>query len=241
MTPSRENLVGVDRAVIAECEAGMGVKLPAAYVAFLESMGAESGRFKPFGASMDHSLYELVEALSDDDEPGGRYFRIALEGDLNMIPVYDMFLDLGRGDDVDAPLVRFEAGVETNPDSASPTGFSFLEYITLSAYKEFDAAARPEKEVFMIRATTPEEKARAAGKCSALLETDGMRALFTPLPRVRCMGRDDASARVEIEDRYGMVVVRLAADDRVTMGRLVELFLDSIPEATLDRDVTGLE
>src|SRR5262245_29023305 len=100
----------VPRDVIASCEGAIEANLPPMYVEFLATMGANSGRYHPFGAHQNAEFQHLLKWLPLSDIPSADYFRVARQRDRQLDVISEPYLDLTRSADGATPLITIEEG-----------------------------------------------------------------------------------------------------------------------------------
>ena len=216
---------GVPLDDIKQCEAGCKIALPKSYVNFLQLMGQAGGKFRPFGATMEHNFYDLVEQLPAEDYPGDQFFKIAAETDSSLVAYYDLFLDLRRSDGEDAPLVTFEDGVELRPGAVNEVGLTFDESMMESVFTFFALHRRAKRAVVTVDST------QLRDKTVGLLMHMGFQQVWSPLPRIACLRRDTFCALVKVGEDTRTLDVELGADDNKSLGIAVEQLLSSLPGA----------
>jgi SMI1/KNR4 family protein SUKH-1 len=224
---------GVQLQDIDACEAGLNIRLPETYRQFLLTMGVHSGDFHPIAASQNHSFYDVMELLPEEDYPADRYFRVSFASDESQISPPDYFLDLARSDGDDAPLVIFEGGGGFKPDSVRDTGFTFGEHVMERVFQFFEFDRRSAAETILISNLPPDEARNRMGTALDLLTRMRFDLVLPPLPRVACLRRGGMSAVVAVRELTSLLRIRISSADRKELSVLVDQILLSLPGAEL--------
>jgi hypothetical protein len=231
----RSRLKGVPEHDIALTEGGLHIRLPASYREFLLLMGVDSGDLSPLTAVQNHSFYDVLELLPDDDYPAQRYFRVAFADDETQISPPDTFLDLARSDGYDAPLVAFEGGGGFDAAQVQETGFTFGEQISQRVFEKFGLERSAQKEVVYVSNLGPDEARNRLARVSRLLTQMRFEHALPPMPRVVGMHRPDARAAVVVREPLNLLRVVLGAADKTEARVLADQILTAEPEAELYR------
>lgn len=229
---------GISRAEIELCEEGCAVKLPELYIEFLTLMGADSGSFLPFGGGYDYNFYELVELLPAEDYPPQKYFKVARAVDPTETSSYDLFLDLGRSDGVDAALVLFEVAGPFREDQVIEVGFTLGEYLTKGAFGAFELRQRAHQTTLLARGFPPQETRRRKSAALQLLTNMRCSLAMPEWPRLACCTRKDLSVLVEAREDLSQLALRVGGDDSLTVQVAVDQILVGVPDA-VPRDSLG--
>lgn len=106
--------VGVDRGLVEEAAADLGVELPELYIDMMADIGVSSGSYAPFGRSVDARFAGLRALHPPRSYPQERYFKVAryiasqVPVELQGLDPEEPFLDLTRSDGCDAPLITID-------------------------------------------------------------------------------------------------------------------------------------
>jgi hypothetical protein len=224
----------VPREDIAACEQGLGITLPAMYVELLATMGAGSGRYRPFGWDQDHDFYGLVGDIGLANYPTDRYFRVSRQIDETIDVIQEPYLDLRRAAGDDTPLITiYEAG-PFEPDHVQDLNRSLVEALTLNAFAAFVVADQRHQAAVSSVADTVEGTATLRDAAVAHLTAMGLKPVLPRLPRVVCMLGRELSAQVEVHgDRSNVLAIDLAGDDRSAVRDAAESLAAALPGASL--------
>jgi hypothetical protein len=223
---------GVPRRDIEACEAEYSIALPSNYVDFLLTMGEDSGGIEPFGPTQVHTFSELLALLPPEGYPGRRFFKVAFESDPMALAVLDTFLDLARSDGQDAPLVRFETGVNTVPE-VNDWDHTFGESVTRRVFSRLELNRRSYRAMIFVKSRNPADALAIKKTSTELLAQAGLQLALPDLKRVACLSLDSASALVVVDDETSLLDVHLGADDLGALEILVELLLPRLPDSEL--------
>lgn len=224
---------GVPREEVARCEENARIRLPGLYVDFLVTMGAGSGAFHPFGATQTCTFAALIAELPTEDYPEDRYFKVAFESDPSMITFYDMFLDLGRSDGEDAPLVTFETGGEFAPHIVTEVGFTVAEWLSSGVFASFELRRRPQHEHLGCFRPTRGEIQHAMEAALELFVAQGLEPALPPLPRVACLRDATRSVLLTSRGTSHALGIEVGADSRAALAPAIEQILQRLPGTKL--------
>lgn len=227
---------GADRAELARWEARFGLTLPRLYVDLMRTMGRSSGEFNPLGA-YEHRLDLLAEqwAWMADEEPApyprDQYFLVGFEPDPSAISPFELFLDLSRGDGVDAALVEMGSNGVYEADARHDVGQTLGELLAEQALTCFELSAWPERSRLLIFGDEPSLPSIKAEVVQQLRDMGG--SLVLPdLAGVTCLRLAGASVLVSLGARQGPVAVEIAGNAREPMVALQDRLRASWPRST---------
>lgn len=106
--------VGVERGLVEEAAADLGVELPQLYIDMMVDIGVASGSYAPFGRAVDARFGGLRALHPPRTYPQERYFKVArhiasqVPSELRGLDPEEPFLDLTRSDGCDAPLITID-------------------------------------------------------------------------------------------------------------------------------------
>jgi hypothetical protein len=223
---------GVPRRDIDACEAEYSIRLPSSYVDFLLTMGEDSGGLEPFGPTQVHTFSELLALLPPDGYAGQRFFKVAFESDPMALAVLDTFLDLARSDGQDAPLIRFETGVNAVPE-VNDSDHTFGESVTRRVFSRLELNRRSYGAMIFVKSRNPADALAIKKTSTELLAQSGLQLALPDLKRVACLSRDSASALVVVDDETKLVDLQLGADNLGAVEILVEALLAGLPDSEL--------
>lgn len=192
---------------------------------FLQVLGQEGGAFRPFGKTMQHNFYDLVQQLPAEDYPGDKFFKIAFETDSSLVAFYDLFLDLRRSDGEDAPLVTFEDGVELSPGAVNEVGLTFDERMMERVFSFFALNRCAERSIVTV------DSIQLRDKAVGLLTSMAFQHVLPSLPRIICLRRGTFCALVKVVADTQTLDVKLGADERTPLGIIVEQLLSGLPRS----------
>lgn len=225
---------GVPLSEIDRCQELCSIVLPRFYVEYLKTMGADSGGFRPFGATQAADFRELADQLPPRHYPAHHFFKVSEADDPSGISPPDTFIDLWRSDDEDAPLVWFEDGGGFSEAGVTEVGLSLGEQMTASAFDFFEVGVRRETSRLMVFAESGREVKRNLQRALEVLEAMGLRSALPALPRVMCLRNDAVSALVEISEETDSVSVKLGAEDMRSLAVAIEQLRDRFPDAIVE-------
>ncbi|WP_434424805.1 SMI1/KNR4 family protein [Nannocystis pusilla] len=232
-------MAGVERSELARWEARFGLTLPRVYVNLMRTMGRSSGDFNPLGA-YEHRLEPLAEqwAWLAEEEPApyprDRYFLVGFEPDPSAISPFELFLDLSRGDGVDAALVEMGSNGVYEADARNDLGQTLGELLAERTLTFFELSAWPEHSGLLIFGDEPSLPSIKAEVVQQLRDIGG--SLLPPdLAGVTCLRLAGASVLVSLEARQGLVAVAIAGESRedgvALLNRLRASWPRSIPRS----------
>ena len=226
----------VPRADIAGCEQGLGVTLPAMYVELLATMGADSGRYRPFGWDQDHDFYGLVEDIGRANYPTDRYFRVARQIDESIDVIQEPYLDLRRAAGDDTPLVTILEAGPFEPDHVEDLNQTLVEVLTLNAFAAFVVAGRPHEARVSAAADSVGGVVSLRDAAVMHLTAMGLKVVLPPLPRVVCMLGRELSAQVKIHgDRSNVLGIDITGNDQSAVRDAAEGLAAAVPGGSLVR------
>jgi hypothetical protein len=224
---------GVPAEEIQRVEREYRLHLPGVYRDFLEMMGMDSGEFSLFGFGQDESFDDLIAEMPDASYPLDRYFRISRAGDDAGFSASDYFIDLGRTDGDDAPIVRFEDTQDFTPEHVAEWRFTFGEWVTRQVFSFLVLDRAAARAMVVI---TRDDVAEGQFSKEAVMTLLG-RANFEPalpsLPRVGCLRRGESGALVDVLAGGLAVEVILSAGERRDLEVVVDQLLVRYPNATV--------
>lgn len=220
---------GVSREEISLCEKDCGIVLPSLYVDFLMTMGADTGRFRPFGATQVCNFYALIEQLPAEGYPGEKFFKIAFENNPGEITPYDFFLDLGGSDSHDAPLVRIESSIEYEAGDERKVGFTLLEWLSDQVFHYFENSLHPHIRTVYLSPPSASALKQCMQQAIALLSRMGLEPALPLMPRVVCLRGESLSALVELDETTRGVSVGFGADGPTKLRLAIEQLVDGLP------------
>lgn len=229
---------GVSQEEIDTCQRELGIIFPAAYIQFITTMGADTGRYHPFGPKMDTNFYRLLRQVPNEDYDVREYFPVALETNESRAPMCDFYLDLRRSDGEDAPLVLAENGSDWC--RMSDEEITLLERLTESTWPTFELPRYEANRVIYVHAEEVEGLETARKQALALLDRRGHSPTLPPQLRIDCMASETEASIVRIKEHLGLVRVVVAGHDEKELGRIVELFLDNVPNAAVSERMRSL-
>jgi len=226
----------VAREDIAACEQGLGITLPGMYVELLAAMGADSGRYRPFGWDQDHGFHELIEQLRFATYPTDRYFRVSRQIDDSLDTIEEPYLDLTRAAGDDTPLVTIYDGGAFDPELVYEQRRTLAEMLTLNAFRAFELAERPRKQGVSTFAESPAEAAGLRDAAVARLRDAGLEVLLPPQPRLVCLGNRELATLVELHGEGGTsLAIDVHGTDHAVVRPFAEALAASVPRASLVR------
>lgn len=222
---------GISREDISLCEKGCGIVLPSLYIDFLRTMGTDTGRFRPFGATQVCNFYALIEQLPAENYPGNRFFKVAFDNDPGAISPYDFFLDLGGSDGHDAPLVWIESCSEYEPGDEKEVGFTLQEWLSSRVFHYFEASLHPHIRTVYLSPPTGSGVKQCMQQAISLLSQMGLEPALPPMPRVACLRSESLSAKVEHRETTRGIRIGFGADDPTKLRIAIEQLMDGLPGA----------
>jgi len=224
-------IAGISREDIARCEALCGVTLPGIYRDFLAAMGDECGVFEPFGAGQACDFATLVEQLPVTGYPGERYFKVACETSPAAVTLYDQFIDLGRSDSEDAPLVMFEDVGEFAPTNVQELGVTVGEKLAGRAFDHFDLAPRGRSRVVSLVLDRAADATRWVDAVQMVLQRGGLVPAMPATARASWWRNDTVSAWLAVREKLRLFTVTLGVDEGRAGKVLVEQIVERLPGA----------
>lgn len=227
---------GVERAELARWEARFGLTLPRIYVDLMRTMGRSSGEFNPLGA-YEHGLEPLAEqwAWMAEEElapyPLDQYFLVGFDPDPSAISPFELFLDLSRGDGVDAALVEMGSNGVYGADARHDVGQTLGELLAEQTFTCFELSAWPERSGLLIFGDEPSLPSIKAAVVQQLRDVGG--SLLPPdLAGVTCLRLAGTSVLVSLGAGQGCVAVAIAANAREDGVALLNRLHASWPRST---------
>ncbi|WAS96051.1 SMI1/KNR4 family protein [Nannocystis punicea] len=227
---------GVERAELARWEARFGLTLPRVYVDLMRTMGRSSGDFNPLGP-YEHRLDPLAEqwAWMAEEEPApyprDQYFLVGFDPDPSAISPFELFLDLSRGDGVDAALVEMGSNGVYSADARHDIRQTLGELLAERTLTFFELSARPERGGLLIFGDAPSLPSIKAEVVEQLRGIGG-----SPLPPdlagVTCLRFAGTSVLVSLGARQDWVAVAIAGDAREDVAALLNQLRASWPRST---------
>lgn len=237
-------LVGVSRDDVETCQRELGITLPSVYVDFLVTMGADSGRYRPFGGNMDANFYSILRQIPPEDYDIHEYFLIAWDMyDPSRVHPSDLYLDLRRSDGHDCALFVTDHE-DWHADAPNQSRLTLLQEMTWYAWRDFEAKRRKANRIVYIHppgarvSVPPSDLEPLRGKALEVLDRRGFSHMLPAQDRVDCLDSPSLSASVVVLD--GCLRVVLSGDDDFAIGKLVELLLDNVPGARFDKKYGSL-
>jgi len=230
--------LGADRNDIETVEQEIGITLPYSYVDFITTIGADTGRYHPFGPEMDTNFYRLLRQVPTEDYDVREYFPIALETNESRAPMCDLYLDLRRSDGADAPLVLAENGSDWC--RMSDEEITLLERLTESAWPAFELPCYSANRVIYVHAEGAEALGTAREQVLDLLDRRGHVPTLPSQHRVDCTASETEASIVRVKEHLGLIRLVVAGHDEKELGRVVELFIDNVPNAAVNVKMPSL-
>ncbi len=227
------SLRGVAPEEIDRVERETGIRLPSAYRQFLQMMGRDSGGFRLFGQGQTHTFDELVADLPAESYPAASYFRIAFANDDAEISAPDHFLDLGRSDGDDAPIVMFEELPFFVPASVRERRFTFMEWATRQFFTYLVIGQAAVRSIFVLGFQDPADGVASRDEVIGVLGMMSFEPVLPILPRVACLRRAGDGALVELLKDGGGISVTLCGADRLGLDVAVDQLLMRFPAAVV--------
>jgi hypothetical protein len=223
---------GVPADEIQRVELEYRLRLPGMYRDFLETMGKDSGDFTLFGFGQDESFDDLIAEMPDASYPLDRYFRISRAGDNARFGESDYFLDLGRADEDDAPIVRFEETPDFISGHVSEWRFTFAEWVTRQVFSFFVLDRAAARAIVVVTRDDVAEGQFSKEAVVTLLGRANFEPVLPPLPRVSCLRRGESGALVDLL-ASGLAIEVILAGERRDLEIVVDQLLVRYPSATV--------
>lgn len=231
-------VVGANESDLETCQRELDIVLPAAHVDFLCSMGIDSGYYLPFGPGMDSNFYHILRQIPTEDYDIRNYFPIALETDSSRCPMFDLYLDLSRPIEADAIVLEAENGSDWTPRKSDP--ITLLERLTESAWRTFEAPRHAANRMLNVRVDPGTDFAPVRALILATLENLGHTPVLPRQKRFDCLGTKTEASIVHLQDQFRIIQVIIAANDEKQLSRVVESFLDNVPQSSIDERMPSL-
>ena len=145
-----------------------------------------------------------------------------------------IYLDMRGGDGKDSELLMAENGSGWAPDDG--LRLSLLESLTWNAWRGFEAFRRKNNRVLVIDRPKLSELHQARERAHDFLRKKGFAPALPPLGRIECFESTSMGAIVRVRESVGLTEVVVAGDDERELAKLVELFLDNVAGASVDKD-----
>ncbi|MCY1065239.1 hypothetical protein OV090_10735 [Nannocystis sp. RBIL2] len=208
----------------------------------MRTMGRSSGDFNPLG-QYEHRLDPLAEhwAWMAEEEPApyprDRFFLVGFEPDPSAISPFELFLDLSRGDGVDAALVEMGSNGVYEADARHDLGQTLGELLAEQVLTSFELSAWPERSGLLIFGDEPRLPSIKSEVVQQLRDLGG--SLLPPdLAGVTCLRLAGTSVLVSLEARLGCVAVAIAGNAREDVAALLNRLRASWPRST-PRSMSG--
>lgn len=227
------SISGVSADAIANAETVYRLRLPENYRRFLLLMGEDSNGFYLFGPGQVQTFADLVKRLPDESYPD-RFFRIASAADDTAVGVrIDHFLDLGRSDGVDAPIVMWGSDDEFDPNNVMEKGFTFLEQMYRRLFAHIADQRVPDRLLVAIPHRGDEQAASSLSSVITVLERMRFNMVISPLLRVACLRREGIWALVAVHLGGRGFALSLWSADQPTLEAVGDQLAIQFPNATV--------
>lgn len=218
---------GVPEEDLVVFESSAGVELPRHYRDCLLRIGGSQTTLRPLGPAWTDQFRALVLRPPEPEFLEHGLLRIGLHEDDGAIVDQDIYMDLNRSNDGDAPLVDVETFAEYDPADLEPRGLTFVDQVVRRAFRLCEYDHRPE-DVGLIVRPSPDAKDVAVLELVKLLQKLGLEPCLPSSPRMVVLSGNGKSVLIEARESKPFVFVDVAADTRVQAGRVVEVLLDNV-------------
>jgi hypothetical protein len=229
------SLQGAQVAQVELAERLAGVRLPLTYRDFVLTMGVDSGGLSLFGASENQDFNRLVKRLPPRTYPADRYFKIAFADDPSDISPPDYFLDLARGDAVDAPIVAFEDIGQFVPDMVNDVGMTFGEQLTDRVFSFLLIDPAPEQFSVVIGNLSREQGSASKRAAMTALNDMGFSRALPELPRVACFRRARLAVVLNVQVEGLSIALNFGGFDPQEREVVLDQLQLRFPSAALNR------
>ena len=233
------SLVGVSQSEIDAVQAQYRIALPSIYSDFLGTMGEDSGTLFPFGKTYSHTFSELVDELPPEGYPPERFFKVAMALEEYNVDLIDIYLDLTRSDEDDAPLVMFETSLKPAPTHVNDYYLTFAERLIYRVFWQLDVSRRQFRADVLVRAKDAAESSQAKQAAATVLTSAGFSAPLPDLRRVGCMTQESASVLTSISGTGRLVKFQVGGDGRDALDGPVRELFAAFPGATSSEPSVG--